>query len=201
MCVERGEKIMAENFNALIREALAKTPRKVYLPKLYENKLCERKLRQSRLSSNSHNWGWAYRICNAFNIPGDIAYEALLADKDLSTDNIKILIQKAPDCFLYGYAFFSLRAQQLLFTVDKLGEREKIIKEAQALTVKAKKIITFFDCLELKEQEKVMLFLRFFEMNTIEETAAKLGYTRRWAQRLQQSGLKIISESAKKYDK
>lgn len=45
-----------------------------------------------------------------------------------------------------------------------------------------------------------MLFLRFFEMNTKKEAAGKLNYAIRWAGRLQQSGLKIVSESAEKYD-
>ena len=193
---------MTENFNALIREAIAKTPRKVYLPKLLENKIAERDVKLSYFTKNkTHKWIWAYKVCKALDIPGDIAYEALLADRGLSTGNIRALIKEAPDCFLCGYAFYGLRVQQLLLTVDESGEREKIVKEAHSLTTKAKKIITFFDDLELDSRQKAMLFLRFFELKTIKESAETLGYITRWALRLQQAGLKIVSESAEKYDK
>lgn len=193
---------MTENFNALIREAMAKTPRKVYLPKLLENKLAERDFRPSYLNRHkNHQWIKAYKICKALDIPGDIAYEALLADRGLSANNIRALIKEAPDCFLCGYAFYGLRVQQLLLTVDESGEREKIVKEAHALTVKAKTIIDFFDALEFDPRQKAMLFLRFFELNAIKESAKKLNYTIRWALTLQQAGLKIVSESAEKYDK
>ena len=180
---------------------MAKTPRKVYLPKLLENKIAERDCRPSYLTKNkTHKWIWAYRVCKVFDILGDIAYEALLADRGLSTGNIRALIKEAPDCFLCGYAFYGLRVQQLLLSADTSNAREKIVKEAHTLTVKAKTIIDFFDALEFNPRQKAMLFLRFFELKTIKESAETLGYITRWAGRLQQAGLKIVSESAEKYD-
>lgn len=191
---------MTENFNALIREAREKISCSDFRKKLSAHDLAYRQFSPSRLNSESHKWIWAYMVCKALDIPGDVAYKALLADRGLLTDNIRTLIKEAPDCFLYGYAFYGLRVQQLLLIADESDERENIIREAYALTTKAKKIITFFDDLELTDQRKAMLFLRFFEMNTKKEAAGKLNYAIRWAGRLQQSGLKIVSESAEKYD-
>lgn len=195
---------MTENFNALIREALANSTKNVYLPKLLDNNLTERNFRPSYLTKNkTHKWTWAYSVCKAFNIPGDIAYKALLADKGLSTDNIKKLIKDAPDCFLCGYAFYGLRVQQLLTSNDNSPEEKiKIIKYARTLANEQKKIIAFLDdVLLFRPQQKEVLLLRFCEMKTVNESAETLGYITRWTQRLQQMGLKIVSESAEKYDK
>lgn len=195
---------MTENFNALIREALVNSTRKIYLLKLLDNKLTERNVKPSYLTKNkTHKWAWAYSVCKAFDIPGDIAYKALLADKGLSTDNIKNLIKDAPDCFLCGYAFYGLRVQQLLTSNDNSPEEKiKIIKYARTLANEQKKIISFLDAVLLcRPQQREVLFLRFCEMNTCEDVTGKLNYSVRWVGRLQQSGLKNLSAAAEKYDK
>ena len=193
---------MIENFNALIKKALKETPRKTYLPKMQELGLCERVLKPSALDNKViTRWSWAYKICKALDIDAYEAYKALLADLELSTLNDRELIEKAPDKFLYRYAFYGLRVQQLLASLDTVSDSEKadIIKSARTLTSTQEKIFAFIDSLSLQPQMKAVLRLRYFEAKTIKETANTLTYVRRWTLTLLAESLKIVSESAEFY--
>ena len=115
------------------------------------------------------------------------------------------LAKSKPKEFLQQYALLKVRANVKLERIDLWQEYQEyepvqelcrdIFSEAKELMRLAFEIEELITQADISDQYKTILYLRYIEGKTVDDSAKALGYTRRWYQRLQAKALDAFAQA------
>ncbi len=176
-------------------------------------KSCYKVFYDKYLLESHHKISWCYQVCKIFNINAEKAFQAILEDENAERLTEQDLITYKPKLYLYSYAFTELYIEQLIsiienFSVKKIKQEssydcinEHVERIARAISKVAELSRYQFSIekriyeLDIPDNMKEVLLLRFFEVLSIEEISEQTGYNYRWILDLQHKGLEALKSS------
>lgn len=115
------------------------------------------------------------------------------------------LAKNKPKEFLQQYALLKVRANVKLERIDLWQEYQEyepvqelcrdIFSEAKELMRLAFEIEELIKQADISDQYKTVLYLRYIEGKTVEDSAKTLGVVKRWCQRLQAKALDAFAQA------
>lgn len=120
----------------------------------------------------------------------------MLSEKQLE------LAKNEPKAFLQQYSLLRTQAEARLNRVNFWKDCEAgkeyckdCIAEAKRLVTLERDIADLITQADISDQYKTILYLRYVEGKTVEDSAKTLGFTRRWCQRLQVKALDAFAQA------